>query len=107
GQRAVIGLNGFDSYNQLIVLPLGNISVSLKAGNDSLQLVNRSHLLLDRTPQDLNLYSFVVHLVTDFKGVNRHHSCIRPSYNERPTSTYRPRLLHQPEIPCQSHREEP
>src|SRR5690606_31650532 len=107
GQRVVIGVNSSNRCNQLVVLSLEVIAVSLKAANDALQLVNRDLLLLDLAPQALKLGGFLVHLVTDLKGVNSHHLRTPPIFNERPTSTCRPRLLHQPEIPCQSHREEP
>src|SRR5690606_2608649 len=107
GQRVVIGVNSSNRCNQLVVLSLEVVAVGFKAANDALQLVNRGLLFLDLAPQALKLGGFLVHLVTDFKGVNSHHFCTPPIFNERPTSTCRPRLLHQPEIPCQSHREEP
>src|SRR5690606_38559514 len=106
GQRVVIGVNSSNRCNQLVVLPLEVIAVSLKTANDALQLVNRGLLLFDLTPQALKLGGFLVHLVTDLKGVNSHHFCTPPSvfFSERPTSTCRPRLLHQPGTPCRYRR---
>src|SRR5690606_19549140 len=102
GQRVVIGVNSSNHYNQLVVLSLEVIAVSLKAANDALQLVNRGLLLLDLAPQALKLSGFIVHLVTDFKGVNSHHFCTPPSVMR--VASQHPQICPLQGIPYRDHR---
>src|SRR5690606_19062754 len=107
GQRVVIGVNGSNRYNQLVVLSLEIIAVGLKAANDALQLVNRGLLLLGLGPPALHVSGLIVYLVTDLKGGNSHRFFSPPIFYEAPASPCRPRRPHQPENPCQPPREGP
>src|SRR5690606_22300431 len=102
GQRVVIGVNSSNRCNQLVVLSLEVIAVGFKAANDALQLVNRGLLFLDLAPQALKLSGFIVHLVTDFKGVNSHHFCT-PSSVMRVASQH-PQICPLQGIPYRDHR---
>src|SRR5690606_27581988 len=105
GQRVVIGVNGSNRYNQLVVLSLEVIAVGFKAANDALQLVNRGLLFLELAPQALKLSGFIVHLVTDLKGVNSHHFSTPPSVMR--AASERPQICALQGIPYRDHRAPP